>query len=145
MELQENIPSLDTTQTSPVYELHATIDVVGKPHTNCESHCNRWDAFGQRCCLNNTFQPINHLVPDVGWNRKKHAWIPVEYKNILNLLLLLNEKQLILIMNFSKSIHVTHTKLTTEYKRNQRNHKLLGCRWQILSRKYIGGFILLAY
>jgi len=57
---------LHPTQFCPIYELHTTINIVGKSHTNSESHGNRWDLFCRRWCFNQVLQSINDLVTSVG-------------------------------------------------------------------------------
>ena len=45
---------LHTTPFGPIYKLHATINIVGKPHTYWESHCNWWNLLGNRWCFYQT-------------------------------------------------------------------------------------------
>lgn len=65
---------LYTTQLGPIYELHTTVDVVTKSHTNSERHCNKWDLLCHRRCFNQAFQSVDNLITSVGWNSEEETW-----------------------------------------------------------------------
>lgn len=54
-EIAECGESLYTTPFCPVYELHASIDVVAKSYTHSECHCNKRDPLCHHRCFNKAF------------------------------------------------------------------------------------------
>lgn len=66
---------LNPTPSCPIHKLHTTINVVGKPHTNCESHCHRWNLLSQRRCFDDLLECVHNLITSVGRYRKENTWM----------------------------------------------------------------------
>lgn len=64
---------LHPTPSGPIHKLHSAVNVVGKSHSNCESHCNGWNLLRQGWCFYQTFQSIDDLITGIWRNCKKNT------------------------------------------------------------------------
>lgn len=76
--LSEKMLLLHATPFSPIYKLHSTVDIIGKSHSNCKRHCNRWDLLRKRRRFDEAFQPIYDLIASIGRHCQKNTWRRVE-------------------------------------------------------------------